>query len=235
MVKLKWPLHAVMTIETLDDNSKETYSKSKMETEESRKEVQKLTVDGHQSENISDERVSEAVETAETFTATSQKSGFMITDILSGAATRDSAAATLAAVAATSNSSSPSQSHSSIMAAAAAVVAENDFRARISAAAAALSAAARYNPHSLPLINDNISSTEMIQNSSVSSQLFVHPHAAAAAAAAAAISSGGNTAPITQPSVNDLSGDELSDHDSVSGKGEVGGCFDIGKILVRLE
>ena len=122
------------------------------------------------------------------------------------------------------------------MAAAAAAVAENDFRARISAAAAALSAAARFTPQSLPILSENATRTDILQNPSVASQLFVHPHAAAAAAAAAAavaVSSGNTT--ITQPSVNDLSGDELSDHDSVSGKGEAGGCFDIGKILVRLE
>ena len=117
------------------------------------------------------------------------------------------------------------------MAAAAAAVAENDFRARISAAAAALSAAARFTPQSLPILSENATRTDILQNPSVASQLFVHPHAAAAAAAAAAVAvSSGNTT-ITQPSVNDLSGDDLSDHDSVSGKGEPSGSFDIGKII----
>lgn len=238
---------SVMTVEISDDNPTKIHHRSEMETEENSESllsdsngVQKLLAEDRRnlhSSNTSDVKdSSEAIETSETLTTTSQKSGFMITDILSGAAARSSAAATLAAVAVSSNSPSPtgiksSRSHTSIMAAAAAAaVAENDFRARISAAAAALSAAARFNPQSLPILSENTSRTEILLNSSVGSpQLFMHPHAAAAAAAAAAaVSSGSNIAPMAQPS-NDLSGDDLSDHDSVSGKGEPSGCFDIGK------
>ena len=236
-----------MTIETSGDNCQNTKRHSKMESEENAEcpsfdtnQIQELSAEEHKrnlhSDKTSDEKhLSEGIETPETLTTTSQKSGFMITDILSGAAARSSAVATLAAVA-VSSSSSPtsiksSRSHTSIMAAAAAAVAENDFRARISAAAAALSAAARFTPQSLPILSENATRTDILQNPSVASQLFVHPHAAAAAAAAAAVAvSSGNTT-ITQPSVNDLSGDDLSDHDSVSGKGEPSGSFDIGKII----
>ena len=233
-----------MTIETSYDNSQNTTRHSKMESEENTEcpsfdtnQIQELSAEEHKrhlhSDKNSDEKhLTEGIETPETLTTTSQKSGFMITDILSDAAARSSAVATLAAVAVSSNSSptsiKSSRSHTSIMAAAAAAVAENDFRARISAAAAALSAAARFTPHSI--LSENATRTDILQNSSVGSQLFVHPHAAAAAAAAAAAVSSGNTT-ITQPSINDLSGDDLSDHDSVSGKGEPSGSFDIGKII----
>ena len=215
-----------MTIETTDDISKKSYSK--METEVNRKcpssqdssaEEQKCNL-----QLIKTSDKNNLSGTTETLT-TSQRSGFMITDILSGGVARNSAAATLDSLAVLPNLSSPSQSHTSIMAAAAAAVAEKDFRARISAAAAALSVAAQFTPQTIAILPENHSRTEILHSSPVGSQLFVHPHAAAA------VSSGGKFAPISQATVNELSGDDLSDHDSVSGKGETSGCFDLGKVV----
>ena len=185
--------------------------------------MQLSTVKQQNKDTMDTEKISDSIESSPT--TTSHKSGFMITDILSSAAARNSAAVTLAATTSLPETGTKSSlGHSSIIAAAAAAVAaENDFRARISAAAAALSAAARFNPQSIQISTENSASTEMLP-SSVGSQLFVHPHAAAAAAAAVAISSGNNL-----NSVNDLSGDDLSDQESVSGKAS--GPFEIGNVL----
>ena len=152
------------------------------------------------------------------------KSGFMITDILSGAEGRGM-----------SPKSSPTLPKNASIMAATAMAAESDFRARISAAAAALSAAARFAPQSLPLLSENTTRNDIVPNSTVVSQLFVHPHAAAAAAAAVAaatVSSGSNIGPIAQTFLKDLSEDDISDHDSVSGKADPHGCFDTGKITL---
>ena len=223
-----------MTVEIFDElnNSGDIPRRLVMDTEinqthypSSSNGMQLSTVEQGNKNTMDTEKISDNTESSPT--TTSHKSGFMITDILSSAAARNSAAVTLAATSSLPVTGTKSSlGHSSIIAAAAAAVAaENDFRARISAAAAALSAAARFNPQSIQISTENSSSTEVLPTS-VGSQLFVHPHAAAAAAAAAAISSGNNL-----HSVNDLSGDDLSDQESVSGKAELSGPFEIGNVL----
>ena len=208
-----------MTIEILNTIKKRNHLE--METVEKRECPLSNTLieDSGAEKNDTDSNAkNELSETPRTLIAL-PKSGFMITDILSGAEGRGMSP----------NSSQTLPKNASIMAATA-MAAESDFRARISAAAAALSAAARFVPQSLPLLSENTTRNDIVPNSTVVSQLFVHPHAAAAAAAAVAASSG----PLAQTSLKDLSEDDISDHDSVSGKVEPHGCFDTGKMTLHV-
>merc|ERR1712117_398603 len=157
-----------MTIEILTKIEKKNHLE--METVEKRKCPLSNTLieDSEAEKNDTDSNAKNELSEAPGTLIALPKSGFMITDILSGAEGRSTSP----------NSAATLPKNASIIAASA-MAAESDFRARISAAVAA-----------------------------------------------ATVSSGSNIGPLAQTSLKDLSEDDISDHDSVSGKAEPHGCFD---------